>query len=323
MNDSNPSTASREEDWHDELVAYLDGEVSTEERERIEKRLSDDEAYRSQLVELERSWRLLDRLPTAEEDRDFTKSTIAMVAADLSNTTANGKPKGGFRIPWLKLLATVAACTIGFLAVTLPNRGQRNTAVEDLAVAQNIDLYVNAGRMDFLKVMHEAGLFQDEDPASEAEWSQTSDTQKIRSGIENLDENEKQELAKRRERFNNYPEEQKNRWREMHRQLVADADRTTLFLTMQGHFDWVATKISSGQRARLHGIEDPKDRVDKIRELLENDVGDDTRVATSPDELKKFYLEELTTELKDELQQMPPNEMRIELQRLFRDREQK
>lgn len=334
MNDSNPSMMSHDEqeDWHDELVAYLDGEVSTEERERIEQRLTDDDAYRSQLVELERSWRLLDRLPTAEQDRDFTKSTIAMVAADLSGTGANaadGKRDGakGFQIPWAKLLATAVACAIGFLAVVfavvLPNRGQLTTSMQDLAVAQNFDLYRYTGNIDFLKVMHEEGLFRDDasDTASaSADWSHTINAQKIRNSIEKLDESEKQELAKRRERFTILSDDKKTRARKMHQQLVADKDKTTLFRTMQGHRDWLA-KLPSAERVKLQDIKDPKERVEKIRELRQNSDSHEP-VATSADELKEFYLNTLSSEQRDELKQLPDDEMQIELRKMFlEDRE--
>lgn len=318
-----------QEDWHDELVAYLDGEVSTEEREQIEQRLTDDDAYRSQLVELERSWRLLDRLPTAEQDRDFTKSTIAMVAADLSNTGTNGKPDGtdGFQIPWGKLLATAAACALGFLAVVLtvvlPDRGQLTTTMEDLAVAQNHDLYGATGSVEFLKLMYEEGLFVDEpsDTSANADWSHSVDAKTIRSGIEKLDDNEKQELAKRRERFNSLSEEMKTRDREMHKQLVADKDKTTLFRTMQAHRDWlIKLSLSSVERGELLNKK-PKERVEKIRELRMSG-GNDERVATSAEELKKFYLETLTAEQRDELKQLPDTEMKSELRRMFlEDRE--
>ena len=46
----------------EEIVAYLDGELSAEESARVEQRLASDESYRQQLQSIERAWLALDQL---------------------------------------------------------------------------------------------------------------------------------------------------------------------------------------------------------------------------------------------------------------------
>ena len=76
---------------HEELVAYLDGELAPEECRRVEERLAKDEEYRQQLRDLDQAWEALDALPTTTVDDGFARTTIelACVAAeeDLSQRT--------------------------------------------------------------------------------------------------------------------------------------------------------------------------------------------------------------------------------------------
>ena len=64
---------------HEEIVAYLDGELDEDVSQRVEQRLAKDPNYRRRLQQMERAWDCLDALPQAEVDESFTHSTVAMV----------------------------------------------------------------------------------------------------------------------------------------------------------------------------------------------------------------------------------------------------
>ena len=70
----------QDHDTHDqqleEIVAYLDGELSSEESARVERRLASDEAYRQQLQGIDRAWHALDDLPMATVDDRFSRTTL-------------------------------------------------------------------------------------------------------------------------------------------------------------------------------------------------------------------------------------------------------
>lgn len=53
----------------EDLVAYLDGELPSQEVSRIEARLAEDEGFRNRLVDLQRSWDMLERLPRTRRRR--------------------------------------------------------------------------------------------------------------------------------------------------------------------------------------------------------------------------------------------------------------
>src|SRR5262245_30531312 len=73
-----PSHDSAEQQL-EEIVAYLDGELSGDESARVERRLASDEDYRQQLQSVERAWTALDDLPMATVDDRFSRTTLGMV----------------------------------------------------------------------------------------------------------------------------------------------------------------------------------------------------------------------------------------------------
>lgn len=87
-------TDSSEIDEDDEmLVAYLDGELSRAERDTIENRLVADENLRLRLQSLQRSWDLLDWLPTLLVDEHSVETTMQFVVADLTRSGSSGSVK--------------------------------------------------------------------------------------------------------------------------------------------------------------------------------------------------------------------------------------
>ena len=65
------------------LVAYLDGELSTQENLSFEQRLRTDAELQRRLTELQTSWDLLSELPSPSPRHDLTQTTIEMVTLNL------------------------------------------------------------------------------------------------------------------------------------------------------------------------------------------------------------------------------------------------
>jgi len=273
MNDANdrmPNGSDDYDNWQDELVAYLDGEVSADERERIEDRLAEDDAYRASLVELERSWRMLDRLPITDPDRDFTKSTIAMVTAELTNSSS-GRAKTS--LPWGKIFAGLAAALLGFLAIIMPARKRQQSELLDLPVIQNLDLYRYVESVDLLKRIRDEGAVTSSgsEPVNEVRWHQSVEVNQIRSGVEQLDGVKKAELSDLRDRFHGLSNEEQARMRSLHQSLVEDPNSAALFETLYGYREWL-TSLSAAERADLLDIEDPIERVAAINQLRKSQL---------------------------------------------------
>src|SRR5262245_53067800 len=106
----------------EEIVAYLDGELSPEESARIERRLASDESYRQQLQGVERAWKALDELQMPTAGDKFARTTMQMTVdaarAELLEKTA-AVPIARRRTRLANWLVAAAAAALGFLVVRL------------------------------------------------------------------------------------------------------------------------------------------------------------------------------------------------------------
>ena len=149
----------------DELVAYLDGELGDVDSGRIEQRLATDTEYRLRLAQLQRSFDLLEALPSSDVENSFTRSTVELVvlseSRSLAKTTVNRSVSR--TIGWL----WVAACLIcvslaSYMFVTsLADRPNRQL-VEDLPIIEDLDLFRYAGSIEFLQQLDSQGLFSED-----------------------------------------------------------------------------------------------------------------------------------------------------------------
>jgi anti-sigma factor RsiW len=153
------------EQIREELVAYLDGELDSEEALRVERRLGEDAAYRQALQELEKTWDLLDVLPHIQPDEDFTRTTVEMVALSAAEDVEQVQ-RLGERRRRAALVASAAAVLVaalaGFGAVYWTAARPNRELVSDLPVIENMEYYRHAENVDFLRRLDQAGLFEDE-----------------------------------------------------------------------------------------------------------------------------------------------------------------
>lgn len=146
----------------DELTAYLDGELDAESVRKVEQRLARDADYRNELHKLERTWDLLDGLPRASVDEQFTKTTLEMVAVSASEEAealTRELPRRRRRQRILGFAAMAAALFVGFVIGTQLWPDPNRPLLEDLPVVEDLDLYYQADDIEFLRLLDEEDLF--------------------------------------------------------------------------------------------------------------------------------------------------------------------
>jgi anti-sigma factor RsiW len=157
-----PSTTTDQE----QLVAYLDGELSHEEAQQVERRLSQDEGFRQLLRSLQQTWDLLDELPQPTLDDGFTQTTVEMVAVRMNEDVAadERRQQRWRRYRRVAQLAAVAAgLLLGFWGVRyLLGRADREL-LSDLPVIERVDLYDKIDDLAFLESLSKAGMFTETD----------------------------------------------------------------------------------------------------------------------------------------------------------------
>ena len=124
-----------------------------------------DPKVRRTLQELERTWDLLDDLDDGDVDDHFTRTTLEMVAIAAADEDRQERvAEHRRRWPrWLAGLAgALAAGAAGFAAAVLLWPDPDRRLLEDLPLLENLDCYRQIDDFQFLKRLHEEGLFGEE-----------------------------------------------------------------------------------------------------------------------------------------------------------------
>ena len=164
MNNQHSSEAERP-DLDEQLVAYLDGELDADESRRIEEALASDPKVRDQLQQLERSWELMDRLPRAEVDDSFVRTTVEMIAVQAEQEIEREEeqlPRRRRRAWLVGAGGILAAAAAGFALVAFFVPGENDRLLEDLPIVENLEQYRDAEDIEFLRLLEKQGVFDPE-----------------------------------------------------------------------------------------------------------------------------------------------------------------
>ena len=148
-----------------ELVAYLDRELTPDEVAQVERRLAEDPEYRHRLQQLERAWEMLDELPLSDVDESFTESTLSMVALKVADDAAQAQQAARRRHRWYRLAAVgcvLSALAVGYGITAYWLARPDDRLARDLPVIENMDMYRNVESVEFLQLLKDEGLFQQE-----------------------------------------------------------------------------------------------------------------------------------------------------------------
>jgi len=149
----------------EQLVAYLDGRLDAEAARQVEQRLAAEEPVRRRLQQLAQSWDLLDQLPRSTVDENFTHTTVRIVAlaAEEEVNEQESHQARRRRVRWVAgAAAVVAAAVCGFAIVSHVRPDPNEQLLTDLPVIENVDQYRHAEDIDFLRKLHDEGLFPEE-----------------------------------------------------------------------------------------------------------------------------------------------------------------
>ena len=119
----------------EDLIAYLDGEVDAQTRQKIERCLAQDPQLVHRMREHQLAWDLLDELPREEVGDDFAQTTLKMVAVAAASDIKENTVENGKRRRWLRVVtgaSLIASSLAGFwVAAALLARPNRQL-LEDL-----------------------------------------------------------------------------------------------------------------------------------------------------------------------------------------------
>ncbi len=156
MKDRSPlQDESPVDELDEQLVAYLDGELSYEDVRTLEDRLSADPSLRDRLRELQNGWEMLDALPLAASSPQLLETTIRMAAVEGNPHSANGTTSRWRKFPfygWV-IAATLMSLLLGIAASRVQSYWKFRRQLQDLPVAMNLDAYLNAPDLELMRML--------------------------------------------------------------------------------------------------------------------------------------------------------------------------
>ena len=292
MNESTNNDEQRLE----EIVAYLDGELSADESARVERRLAADESYRRELQGVERAWKALDDLPRAIVDDKFSRTTMEMAvqaAADEVHERTVALPVQRRR-RWLSTaLAATAAAALGFLVVRLASPNPERMLLADLPVIENVDVYTQFEQPEFLRMLRrEFGDDFDELGGLSADWQErakrmatVADVSQRDAWLTSLSPDQRTNLRAKFNRFREMPPAEQQRLRQLHKEVSAADDAPQLKQAMLVYHAWLGG-LPPARQFELREMP-AQERLGAVR-TLSREMRDDALFTLSEEELKQF-----------------------------------
>lgn len=148
---------------HENLVAYLDGELTEPQTRAVEKALSADPSLRQRLAALKQTWQMLDTLPHPQATGAFTQQTMETVQfAPRSHPQlkSNWRTRWQFLVPRAGFVLGLAiSAALGFLVTNRWSSDEATLLLHDYSVIRQLDGLSEIGSTEFLQELDKSGLF--------------------------------------------------------------------------------------------------------------------------------------------------------------------
>jgi hypothetical protein len=280
----------------EEIVAYLDGELSAEESARVERRLASDESYRQQLQGVERAWKALDELPMLAADDKFSRTTMEL-AVDAARAEVQEKTialplqrRRGRLATWF---VAAAAAALAFMVVQLAWQNPERMLLADLPVIDNVDVYSQIDDPDYLRLLRtefgpeldELGGEPDKAPDGADRMQVVMQAGLRDSWLRELAPAERTNLQAKFNRFRELPPQEQHRLRQLHQQIASAPDSSELQRALFVYHEWLHG-LPPARQFELRSMP-AAERVRTVRQWA-SEMRDDALFALSEEELRRF-----------------------------------
>lgn len=260
----------------EEIVAYLDGELSPQQSAQVERRLASDERFRRHLQGIERAWAALDQLPAATVDDTFSKTTMELVvdaARSEVHQRTQALPVERRNRRLSTVLLTTAAILLGALVYRVQSENPNRALLADLPVIEYIDIYSQFRQADFLRQLRrelgESGWpgISSDDPTDQLQQFHLVASDESRAQwLESLEEDELVTLRAKFNRFRALSEQQQDRLRALHQEIESAPDSAELQRTMLEYQQWL-NGLPPSEQFELR--EKPEEAVQRVVYMVE------------------------------------------------------
>ena len=278
----------------EQIVAYLDGELSSDASAHVEQQLAADEDFRQELQSIDRAWNALDQLPSTVVDDKFLQTTMELVVNSakreiVEKTQALPVLKRNRRTS--KVLLAIAATLIGVLVVRLVGSQQNRQLLADLPVIYQLDVYSQVEQVEYLRMLDKAvkedwPLIGEELTKQQAQLQLVSDSKTRKQWLKDISDDQRVTLQANFNRFQGLPANEQQRLRTLHQEIESVDDSQQLKQTAIQYQHWLISLPASEQYA-LQEQPAPQ-RARQVSHMVVEQQKDEALNLTSS-ELKHFW----------------------------------
>ncbi len=137
------------------LVAYLDGELDTEETQKIDQQIATHADLRNRINQLRMTWDMLDELPVAPPSPRFAETTLEMAALSATEEPNSLRHWVSNNVSRLFIFALPLLFLCGLLAARLNENFAERQLLRDLPILVDWRTLSNIDSQDWLEVLVE------------------------------------------------------------------------------------------------------------------------------------------------------------------------
>ena len=296
--DSSPSDSSIMQ----QLTAYLDGELENDELLEVEERLAEDEKYRTLMQQLQKTWDVLDILPTSKVNHSFTQSTMKLVVSDAQKmVTEKSINRWTWPIRILTLFLIPFAASAGAFVAnryfqSIPHRQFQ----KDLAVIKDLDVLACDENLtiEFLEALvKDRSIFGMTTPlASDKRLKLFERDVADLASLTLMEDYDKGVVRSNRTNFYSYDRDQQNSIRQLYDQIQSHPDNDAMKTMLYEYNFWLAQQSNSDAEG-IRYIKDVDFKISEIKQIVHDQFLPNFAAQLQQDDLKSIYLGALTFNL--------------------------
>jgi hypothetical protein len=289
------------------LIEYLDGELSTESRKKVEERLAHEPELREKLAQLEHDWDCLDLLDRTRTDNKIVETTLEMVIASVEKTK---NKKNNKRSLFVKLsLLLLMALLVFFFSFRF---GERLVPDDNFMlrvespIIERLDQYLmlldDDPDLAMLRLLTERRIFLPPTPTNEkidpndflpssqirildalSLYPSLNELKRRAHQLENLDKTLYSRFYWSNKRFSQLNIDKKNSLRSIHENIERAPRSRELYITLRNYYMWFRALQTYEKAALRRTNMTLEERADKIAELKKQlDAYQPDNVAANP-----------------------------------------
>lgn len=267
----------------EEIEAYLDGELSADEKRAFEQKIENDPELKKRVEDERAAWEALDLLDYQDAPKDVAEATVERLNSEtqaelLELEKLSRKQRAIFYAATLG--AAVVLFCFGFALFNLyfPDLHQRRE--RDFRVVERLTLLENAGDIEQLNALAQADLFADPfhqpgerenafppGPSGGPQTSKSADSaaaprETPKKTYAELRQN--REFYRNQQRFENLGGTEQAKLRALYKQIELADNSEKLWSTANAYTFWIATALSDAEREQF-ALKSTQERIDSIR----------------------------------------------------------